>query len=184
MGRMRRQAIHGKLGAPGSAGLMSAKTKEFTALYLAEHERLERQIRRRVGCASTASDLVHDIFLRLWERTTARLGDPAAYLSRSARNAAIDHIRTEKRRSTFFGAILPEQYAAPCESPEEAISARQDLRAIEDALAALPERTRHIFLLNRVYGRSFSEIAQVVGISRRAVTKHMARAVAVCEEIG
>jgi RNA polymerase sigma factor (sigma-70 family) len=58
------------------------------------------------------------------------------------------------------------------------------LRAIEDALAALPERTRHIFLLNRVYGRSFSEIAQVVGISRRAVTKHMARAVAVCEEIG
>jgi RNA polymerase sigma-70 factor (ECF subfamily) len=78
---------------------------------------------------------------------------------------------------------VPEQYAAPSASPDDVVSARQELRSIDDALAALPTRTRHIFLLNRVHGRSFSEIAEVLGISRRAVTKHMARAVAVCEEI-
>lgn len=161
---------------------MNGKTEEFTALYVAEHERLERQIRRRVGCPGTARDLVHDIFLRLWERTTGRLAEPAAYLARSARNAAIDHIRAEKRRSDFFGNLLPEQYAAPSPSPHDVVSARQQLCGIDEALAALPTRTRHIFLLNRVHGRSFSEIAEVLGISRRAVTRHMARAVAACQE--
>lgn len=165
------------------AGPMNGKTEEITALYVAEHERLERQICRRVGCPSTASDLVHDIFLRLWERTAGRLAEPAAYLTRSARNAAIDHVRAERRRSAFFGSLLSEQYAAPSASPDDVVSARQELRSIDDALAALPTRTRHIFLLNRVHGRSFSEIAEVLGISRRAVTKHMARAVAACEEV-
>lgn len=160
---------------------MYAKTKEITDLYVSEHKRLERQITRRVGCASIAADLVHDIFLRLWERATARLSEPAAYLSRSARNAAIDHIRTEKRHNEFMAGILPEQYSTPAPSPDDIVSARQSLRSIDDALAALPERTRHIFLLNRVHGRSFSEIAEVLGISRRAVTKHMARAVAACD---
>ncbi|WP_196906650.1 sigma factor-like helix-turn-helix DNA-binding protein [Candidatus Symbiopectobacterium sp. 'North America'] len=36
-------------------------------------------------------------------------------------------------------------------------------------------------MLNRVHGRSFSEIAAVMEISSRAVAKHMARAVAACE---
>lgn len=161
---------------------MNGKTNEITALYVAEHERLERQISRRVGCPSIARDLVHDIFLRLWERTAERISEPAAYLMRSARNAAIDHVRAEKRRSDFFGSVLPEQYSPPPASPEDVICARQQLRTIDETLTALPTRTRHIFLLNRVHGRSFSEIAEVLGISRRAVTKHMARAVAACEE--
>ncbi|WP_343315042.1 RNA polymerase sigma factor [Brucella sp. BE17] len=161
---------------------MNGKTDEIAALYIAEHERLKRQIGSRLGCSSTASDLVHDIFLRLWERTAVRLAEPAAYLTRSARNATIDHIRAERRRSEFFGGFVSEQYAAHSASPEDVVSARQELRSIHDALAELPTRTRHIFLLNRVHGRSFSEIAEVLGISRRAVTKHMARAVAACEE--
>ncbi|MEO9340301.1 sigma-70 family RNA polymerase sigma factor [Mesorhizobium sp. SB112] len=160
---------------------MNVKTEEITALYVAEHKRLERQIARRVGCPGTASDLVHDIFIRLWERTAERLAEPAAYLTRSARNAAIDHVRAEKRRSDLFSGILPEQWAAPPVSPDDAVAARQELRGIDAALAALPTRTRHIFLLNRVHGKSFSEIAEALGISRRAVTKHMARAVAACE---
>lgn len=160
---------------------MNAKTEEITALYIAEHERLERQITRRIGCSSTASDLVHDIFLRLWERTAGRLSEPAAYLTRSARNAAIDHVRAEKRHGEMVAGLLPEQYASPAPRPDDVVSARQELSGIDDRLAALPPRTRHIFLLNRVHGRSFSEIAEVLGISRRAVTKHMARAVAACQ---
>ena len=45
---------------------------------LAEHDRLERQICRRIGCRSTAGDLVQDIFLRLWERATDWSGESPA----------------------------------------------------------------------------------------------------------
>lgn len=162
---------------------MSAKAEEITALYVAEHDRLERQICRRVGCRATACDLVHDIFLRLWERATDRKGNEAAYLTRCARNAAIDHVRAERTRIEFFGGILPEQYAPNPATPHEMLSVRQDIRNIDKVLAALPKQTRHIFLLNRIHGRSFSEIASVLGISQRAVAKHMARAVKACDDI-
>jgi len=161
---------------------MSSKSEQITALYISEFDRLERQICRRVGCRATAGDLIHDIFLRLWERATERSGSEAAYLNRCARNATIDHVRAEQRRSEFFGRILPEQYSATPVSPHDLLSARQALSSIDDALAALPKQTRHIFLLNRIHGRSFSEIAGVLGISQRAVAKHMARAVAACQQ--
>lgn len=159
---------------------MIAKSEHFASLYVAERDRLERQICRRIGCRATACDLVHDIFLRLWERATDRDGNESAYINRCARNAAIDHLRASQRRTDFFGKILPEQYAPQPASPHDILAANQSLNSIDEALAALPTRTRHIFLLNRIHGRSFSEIAGAFGISQRAVAKHMARAVAAC----
>jgi len=146
---------------------MTADCKDIAALYVTEHDRLERQIGRRVGCRNTASDLVHDIFLRLWERATDRNGDSRAYLTRCARNAAIDHIRAERTRSDAAGSILAEQYGQAPARPEEILAARQDLRSLDQVLADLPKRTRHIFILNRVHGGTLSEIASVMGVSRR-----------------
>lgn len=175
--------LSGDRACKSLAQLMTANGKKIAALYVAEYGRLERQIGRRIGCSSTAGDLVQDIFLRLWERATDWRGEPAAYLNRCARNAAIDHIRAERSRSTFFAGILPEQYAGTPATPETILAARQDVRRVDDLLAELPQRTRHIFVLNRVHGRSFSEIAGAMGISKRAVEKHMARAVLACSAI-
>lgn len=160
---------------------MADKGKDLAALYLAERKRLERQIDRKVGCRSTASDLVQDIFLRLWEKAIDWKGDSAAYLSRCARNAAIDHLRAEKTREAYLQGEMPDPFCEPPLSPQEILTVEQSFRHIEEVLASLPEKTRHIFLLNRIHGRSFSEIAGVMGISSRAVAKHMARAISACE---
>ncbi|CAK9886665.1 MAG: putative RNA polymerase sigma factor FecI [Candidatus Erwinia impunctatus] len=160
---------------------MAEKDKDLTALYLTEHKRLERQICRKVGCHSTARDLVQDIFLRLWEKAIEWKGDSGAYLSRCARNAALDHLRSEKTREHYLQEALQDPGLEPSVLPEEIVSSRQNIQHIDDVLASLPQKTRHIFLLNRVHGRSFSEIAAVMNISSRAVARHMARAVAACE---
>jgi RNA polymerase sigma-70 factor (ECF subfamily) len=162
---------------------MNVKAEEFERLYIAERSRLERQLRRKVKCPATACDLVQDVFLRLWEKATERRDCDSAYLTRSARNAAIDHGRAERRRRNFFGGIVSEQYVAPEPTPFDIVAARDDLRSIEDAIGSLTKKTRHVFLLNRVHGKSFTEIAEVMGISVRAVAKHMARAMAVCESV-
>lgn len=160
---------------------MTTKAEEFENLYLSESSRLKRQIFRRIGCAATAGDLVQEIFLRFWEKTTDLKGDAAAYLTRSARNAAIDHRRAEARRKRVLCDILPEQLAAPQATPLDVVIGRDEIRALDAIIADLPKQTRHIFLLNRIHGRSFAEIAGVFGISERAVAKHMARAIAACE---
>ncbi|MBP3364673.1 MAG: RNA polymerase sigma factor, partial [Pseudomonas sp.] len=67
-----------------------------------------------------------------------------------------------------------------CE-PQAALEAGNDLRQVEAALRGLPERTRHIFLLNRIHGRTYAEIAKVMGVSQSAVEKHMMRALEACK---
>ena len=62
-------------------------------------------------------------------------------------------------------------------------ASRAELFAALDApaLRGLPERTRHIFLLNRIHGKSYSEIASLLDISSSAVEKHMMRALQACK---
>lgn len=72
--------------------------------------------------------------------------------------------------------------ATPARS-EEILAARQDLRSIDQVLADLPKRTRHIFILNRVHGGIWSEIASVMGVSRRTAAADMARAITACSDI-
>nr|WP_305123416.1 sigma-70 family RNA polymerase sigma factor [Roseomonas sp. GC11] len=143
----------------------------------AGRDRLVQDVARRILCRATAADLVQDVFLRLWDRAAEWKGDPEAYLRRSARNAAIDYLRARRLRE----AVAPELAArmAP-PAPEAHLEARDALRRLEVTIRALPERSRDIFLLNRVHSCSYSEIARAMGLSSTAVEKHMARALAAC----
>ncbi|MEI4483228.1 MULTISPECIES: RNA polymerase sigma factor [unclassified Phyllobacterium] len=161
---------------------MSARTKYIEQLYVSERPRLLDRISRKIGCRSTASDLIQDLFLRLWEKAPEKLDEPSAYLAQSANNAVIDYVRAQRVRRDFVAGVVPEQYATGVCSPLEAVQARESIRRLDDIIRDLPERTRHIFLLNRVHGRNYAEIGKVIGISRSAVEKHVARAINACRE--
>lgn len=160
---------------------MTSRAVDFVRLFTAERGRLLGRLSRRTGCPATAADIVQDIFLRLWERTTDATGNPAAYLNRSARNAAIDHLRAERVRAAHVAGLTPEQHApAVAPTPEALLEVRDRLDRVDEAIRRLPERTRDIFLLHRIHGRGYGEIAGVIGISVSGVEKHMARAVEAC----
>lgn len=164
--------------APAPAG--SLPREDFLRVFLSQRPRMEALVQRRVGCRATAADLVQDLFLRFWKRPHAPVEELASYLLRSARNLAIDHLRGEDSRGRTLSALLPaEDDAQP--SPEQAVQAGAELDRIEGALRQLPERTRHIFLLSRVHGRTYGEIAAAMGLSQSAVEKHMMRALDACK---
>ena len=58
------------------------------------------------------------------------------------------------------------------------IAARERLRIVEQAIDELPPRTREVFVLHRIEGMKYSEIARALDISVSAVEKNMARALA------
>jgi RNA polymerase sigma factor (sigma-70 family) len=153
-----------------------ANHTDVTALYLSESVRLRRKVARMIGDSATAADLVHDVFLRLWGRGRELEGCDAAYLARSVRNAAIDHIRAERTRADFVAGTVPEQRTAGFPSPYAVLEARDGLRHVDEVIRTLPERTRHIFLLNRVHGRSYAEIGTALGLSTSSVERDIARA--------
>ncbi|WP_175652096.1 RNA polymerase sigma factor [Pseudomonas sp. Marseille-P9899] len=153
----------------------------FLQVFLAQRARMESLVSRRVGCRATAADLVQELFLRFWRRPQVEVESLDSYLMRCAGNIAIDHLRSEGARERI-NDNLPEPIQQTLESePQAALEADSDLRRIEAALRELPERTRHIFLLNRIHGRTYSEIAKVMQVSQSAVEKHMMRALEACK---
>lgn len=132
----------------------------------------------RAASADLAQELCQQLFTRLSGRSRqAAIGDPVAYLHRSARNLIVDSHEREKREpqqvelaSATDVLTAPDQLAA--------LEARDMLRRLEASLARLPPRTREIFLAHRLDGYTYREIADRTGLGVKAIEKHMSRAIA------
>lgn len=136
---------------------------------------------RGAGCRADAADLVQELFLRLWSSRAEAPDNPAGYLFRSARNLLVDHQRAAGARAGLAAASSPVQHHAEPVRPDDACAAGADLAAVERALRRLPERTRRVFLLNRVHGRTYDDIARALRVSVSTVEKDMMRALAACK---
>ncbi|AYD04745.1 RNA polymerase sigma factor [Neorhizobium sp. NCHU2750] len=161
---------------------MSNWRTKVSCLFQGHHSKLEALLRKRVGNSEIAADLVQDVFLRTLAAGPRHTeADDQRVLYASARNAATEHHRSQRRRSEIISRVVPEQFAAPPASPEATLQARQTLSALDQALTQLSPRCREIFILRRVEGVSNEEIARRHGISINSVEKHIARALRHCQ---
>jgi RNA polymerase sigma factor (sigma-70 family) len=139
-------------------------------------KRLRRFIRARVDNQHDAEDVIQEAYLRVLRYSAEHeVQSRERLLFSAARNLAIDSRRRRKVR---------EKKAADCAvlaaghwpASDEVVDARERLRHVEAAIALLPVRCREVFLLHRIDGMSYSQIAKSIGISVSAVEKHIARA--------
>lgn len=144
------------------------------------YARLIKSCRRRGRTLEDAEDLVQEAYLRLLEyRRTSKVLDERTFLARIVNNLTINLYRREQIL-TFAPEPVEELdkqavFAERIPSPERILMARQQLEAIMAMLSAVSRRTCHIFVSYRS-GFSHQEIAFRLGISRRTVQKHLARA--------
>jgi RNA polymerase sigma factor (sigma-70 family) len=134
---------------------------------------------RRTGDPAEAQDLVQESFLRVTQRPNAsELEHLEGYVYRVAANILTDRHRRRAVRQASDHVDLDEAVLlADGLDPHRDLAARRELKKAADALDKLPERTRTIFILRRLEGLRFKEIARRFGISVSAVEKHMARAI-------
>ncbi|MEK8028314.1 sigma-70 family RNA polymerase sigma factor [Pseudaquabacterium rugosum] len=137
-------------------------------------------LRRRLGCGHRAADLAQDTWLRLI--VSGRLPEPAqarAFLLQIARALVIDGHRRQVLEQAWLQhlAVQPEALAL---SAEQQAVLLQSLRLIDRALQALPPRCRDTFLLSRLEGLSYREIAGRQGCAPATVRADMLRALQAC----
>ena len=146
--------------------------------FISVRPRLQSVARARTGCPATAEDLIQDTWLNLANSKSATVIDaPTGYVVRVANNTIIGHLRKEKRRSQIDNEINGLLWETADEmSPERIAIGRQNLRAVQAALDRMPEKTRRIFLMNRIEGIPHRRIADIFGISDEAVYYHIRRA--------
>lgn len=120
---------------------------------------------RMVRNAAVAEELAQETFARGYAALGSFRADAQLrhWLLRIAVNLCRDHLKAGERRE---GAMDEEEYAAPVDpepDPERRAVGRQAIRALEEAIARLPEKYREAFLLKHVEDLSYEEIQGIVG---------------------
>jgi RNA polymerase sigma factor (sigma-70 family) len=136
-------------------------------------------IRRRIPDPAEAEDVLQESFLRITQRDGSDGVDHfESYLFSTARSVLADrHRRRGVRQASAHVALEPEHHHATDVDALRALLAKEKLRKASEALMSLPDRTRMVFVLRRLEGLRYGEIATRLKISVSAVEKHMARAV-------
>jgi RNA polymerase sigma-70 factor (ECF subfamily) len=128
---------------------------------------------------SDIADLRQDIYVRVYHSAAEeRPHAPKAFLFTTARNLIADRLRRGRIVSIDFTQDLESLDVLIDEvSPEQRLSARQELRRLSDALDALPTKCRDVIWLRRVEGLSQQETAQRLGMKEGTVESHLSRGV-------
>ncbi len=123
------------------------------------------------------AEIVQDVFYHLWKNRneiTIR-SSLKAYLYKSVYNQSMMHLRKTKREIRLdldWAEKLPGSHPGPAEELDEKEAGQQ----INTTLSGLPERTRQIFMLNRMEGLKYREIAEKLSISVKTVESNMGKA--------
>lgn len=149
------------------------------ANFIGIRPRMEAVARRHVGCSVAAEDIVQDTWIRLASvRNEDAIDNHTGFTVTAVKNAALGQLRKQKRRSAIDAEVNNLLWQSVDElSPERVVADRDMLRAVDAALLTMPEKSRRIFLMNRIEGISHREIARRLGISEEAVYYHIRRVV-------
>lgn len=148
----------------------------FDQLFRQWYEPAVRSASRILRDAGVAEELAQDVFLELWRRRESLPPESSvgAYVLQSVRNRALNHLRhlQVQQRSVVHIEALTE----PAERSDARLQTGELQVAVRDAIAALPPRTREVFVLSRERGLRYGEIAAMLGVSVKAVEANMSRA--------
>ncbi len=147
----------------------------FTRIYRHYHPSLYIYILRFCKIPSLAEDLVHDVFLKIWE-VRGRINPELSfqgYLYRIARNHVFKTIQQIATDETLRSRLFHQLETASATLPEDAVASKEYERLFQEALGHMPPQRLRVFRLCRQEGRSYEEAGAMLGISRNAVKKHM-----------
>lgn len=156
---------------------------DTTALFIEHRGSLVNYAARIVGSRAQAEDVVQEAWFRLnGIEDPGRIREPIAYLYRLVRNLAVDTRRT-LRRETARSVPEATAFALPDEqaTPEHVVAEKDELRAVLEALAELPERTRVAVRMNRIEGRKLRDVADHLDLSVTRTFNLIVEGIAHCD---
>lgn len=176
-----------------SAGLSNAEHSQDYESEAAAHDKISGLYSRYAGQLTASlrknfgdgppdpDDIAHQAFQKLLERDDLnKIANLRAYLWRTARNLVLAKKRSQVSRSRYDFEV--EQLFFPLKddvsTPERILVAKEQLEAISDVLAEMPEKRRRVVILSRVEGLSVTDIARRLGISRPTASVHLSKGMA------
>ncbi len=156
----------------------------FADRFAALHARFRRPLQRffagyRLN-ADDVEDLTQEVFMRLASGCCPEeLRRPDAFVFTLARNLVRDRARRLHTKAASQSVALEDvDLKSDTPTPDEALEHDERLDQVIAALESLKPATRRAFLLNRVHGYSYAEVARATGVSVSMIEKHVMAALA------
>lgn len=112
--------------------------------------------------------------MKIWEKNTEFVnGNIKPLLYKIAGDLLISNLRKRKVAMNYKATVTTEDLS---ESPHELLHYKELVKNYENALESLPEKQRTVFLMSRMDGLKYYEIADNIGVSVKAIEKRMKNA--------
>ena len=161
--------------------------KEACAICVREHSTNVYNLALKLtGDPAAAEDVLQETFLSAF-RSIARFeakSQLSTWLYRIAYNAALMRLRRRQVETVSLdepveddeGVPQPRDFADWSDNPERAVLDAEMRRVMDEAVGALSETLKSVFVLRDVNGLSTAQTAQVLGLSEEAVKSRLLRA--------
>ncbi len=145
--------------------------KEYRRVFDAHFEDLRRFLYYKSKNKELSEDIAQDAFVKLWEiRDEVRLKTVKTFLFTIGNNLLHNTFKKDQHHLQF---IHQKEDRIEVESPEYILEHKQFKEKLEHVIDSLPEASRVVFLMSRMDGKKYSEIAELLDIGVKAVEKRM-----------
>jgi RNA polymerase sigma-70 factor (ECF subfamily) len=131
---------------------------------------------------NVAEDIVQEVMMEIWRmKDNINVSSSVeAYLKRACRNKSLNYIRSQKMN--FEDIDSAEELSSDYISVEDSIAVDNLQEKINTAIDSLPEKCRLVFMLSRIEGLSYLEIAEQLQISPKTVENQISKALKILRE--
>jgi len=127
------------------------------------------------GNTNTSLDLAQEAFIKIWENCAKiDFSKAKSYLFTVVNNLFLNKVKHKK--VVFEYAKNSPYLDVNNQSPEYLLEEEEFKDKLKNAIAGLTESEREVFLMNRIDGKKYREIAEILEISQKAVEKRMSSA--------
>jgi len=149
----------------------------FEQIYILFRGKVYAYFLKKTKSPADAADLLQTTFFKLWKyrhllSVDYEIEQQLFYI---ARNTFIDYIRKENKKTEAQRLHRQKKdteilYPSPAEDFDAYAS-------LQHALSSLPEMRKKIFVLHKLHGYSYKEIAEMLSISVKSVDNNLTKAI-------
>lgn len=161
-------------------GVAAPASVPVDELYRDHQPWLFRWLRGKLGSPFRAEDLTQDVFVRVIAGRKQVYAEQARpFLRTIAQGLLLDHYRRASLEQAYLDylAALPTAHQP---SIEVRVTVLQQIAAVDQMLAGLPNSVRRAFVMAQIDGLSYAEIAERLQVSLSSVQQYMTRALMAC----
>ena len=144
--------------------------KDFKMIYDAHFDDLRRYLIYRSGDQDLSKDIAQNVFMKVWtKKIEIASGNIKSLLFKMATDEFISHIRRKKVEKEYTESIDLRLIREPYNNDD--LLEKKVL--FQKALNQLPEKQKTAFLMNKMQGLTYKEIAEVLNLSQKAIEKRI-----------